>query len=49
VLNKRGGPKMRGGWADFFISYMKNSREGGKFFHLLQEKQREEIKISKIK
>ena len=49
MLNRRGGPSKRGGLADFFIYYIKNSGEGGNFFCLLHEKQGEGVKISKIK
>ena len=45
----RGGPNKRGGLADFFVYYMKNNGEGGKFFRLLHEKQGEGVKISEIK
>ena len=45
----KGGPNKRGGWADFFIYYMKNSGQGGIFSRLLHKKQGEEVKISKIK
>ena len=49
MLDKRGGPNKRGGLADFFVYYMKNNGEGGKFFRLLHEKQGEGVKISEIK
>ena len=48
MLNKRGGPNKRGERADFFTYYMKNSGEGGNFFHLLHEKQGDGVKISII-
>ena len=40
AAHTRGAPNKRGGWADFFIYYMKNRGEGF-FFHLLQDKQGE--------
>ena len=46
--NKRGGPNKREGLADFFVYYMKNSGEGGNIFRLVDKKQGEIVKISKI-
>ena len=43
-LIKGGGPNKRGGQADLFIYYMKNSGEGEIFFGLLHEKQGEGVK-----
>ena len=49
VSNRKGGLNKRVGLAEFFVYYMKNRGEGGKFFCLLHEKQGEGVKISEIK